>query len=143
MAATGNGKTLDGYELGLETMRRMWGDEPAEMLAAIETDFNRDVLRLVISSCFGACWSDDTLSPKIRSLVTVAIVAALGRASETELHLKWARRNGCTPEELREVIKHVTAYAGAPTGVEAAMAADRVLAAESPNATSSPREEVT
>jgi 4-carboxymuconolactone decarboxylase len=108
----------------------MWGDEPEEMLSAVQTDFNRDVLRLVISSCFGACWSDDTLSPKVRSLVTVAIVAALGRAAETELHLKWARKNGCAPEELREVIKHVTAYAGAPAGVDAAMAADRVLAAE-------------
>ena len=125
-----NGATRDTYELGLETMRAMWGEEPEQMLAAIQTDFNREVLRLVISSCFGACWSDPTLSPRERSLVTVAIVAALGRAAETELHLKWARKNGCTAEELREVIKHVTAYAGAPVGVDAAMAADRVLTEE-------------
>jgi 4-carboxymuconolactone decarboxylase len=125
-----NGGPSDTYELGLETMRQMWGDAPEQMLAEVETDFNRDVLRLVISSCFGACWSDATLSPRIRSLITVAIVAALGRSAETELHLKWARVNGCTPEELREVCKHVTAYAGAPAGVDAAMAADRVLAAE-------------
>jgi 4-carboxymuconolactone decarboxylase len=108
----------------------MWGEEPAELLAAAQTDFNRDILRLVVSSCFGECWGDPTLSPRIRSLVTVAIVAALGRAAETELHLKWALRNGCTPAELREVIKHVTAYAGAPAGADAAFAADRVLAAE-------------
>jgi alkylhydroperoxidase/carboxymuconolactone decarboxylase family protein YurZ len=118
------------YELGLETLRKMWGDAPAQMLAEVETDFSRDIYRLVISSCFGACWSDATLSPKIRSLVTVAIVAALGRERETEMHVVWALRNGCTPEELREVIKHVTAYAGAPAGVEAATVADRVLARE-------------
>jgi 4-carboxymuconolactone decarboxylase len=120
----------DTYERGLEAMRRMWGEEPEQMLAAVQTDFNRDVLRLVISSCFGGCWSDDTLSPNVRSLVTVAIVAALGRAAETELHVKWALRNGCTPEELREVVKHLVAYAGAPAGVDAAMAVDRVLATE-------------
>jgi 4-carboxymuconolactone decarboxylase len=130
MDATTNGAALDGYERGLETMRAMWGEEPGEMLAAVETDFNREILRLVISSCFGGCWSDPTLTPRERSFVTVAIVAALGRPAETELHLKWAVRNGCTAEELREVIKHVTAYAGAPAGSDAAFAADRVLAAE-------------
>ena len=61
-----NGAVTDAYELGLETMRDMWGDEPEQMLAAVQTDFNRDVLRLVISSCFGACWSDPTLPPKVR-----------------------------------------------------------------------------
>jgi alkylhydroperoxidase/carboxymuconolactone decarboxylase family protein YurZ len=121
---------MDTYELGIETMRKMWGDAPAQMLEEVQTDFSRDIYRLVIASCFGECWSDDTLPPRIRSLITVAIVAALGRSAETEIHLKWARRNGCTPEELREVIKHVTAYAGAPAGVDAAMTADRVLAEE-------------
>jgi 4-carboxymuconolactone decarboxylase len=100
------------------------------MLASIETDFNRDVYRLIISSCFGEVWSNDTLSPKVRSLITVAICATLGRTSETELHVLWARRNGCGADELREVIKHVTAYAGAPLGGDAVMAAGRVLAAE-------------
>jgi 4-carboxymuconolactone decarboxylase len=132
-AITGNGAS-DGYELGLETLRKMWGDTPAEMLAEVQTEFSRDIYRLVISSCFGACWSDDTLSPRIRSLVTVAIVAALGRERETEMHVTWALRNGCTPQELREVIKHVTAYAGAPAGVEAATVADRVLAAQATGA---------
>jgi 4-carboxymuconolactone decarboxylase len=129
MEAATNGAT-GTYELGLETLRKMWGDAPAQMLAEVQTDFSRDIYRLIISSCFGACWSDDTLSPRIRSLITVAIVAALGRDRETEMHVTWALRNGCTPEELREVIKHVTAYAGAPAGGEAAVVADRVLARE-------------
>jgi 4-carboxymuconolactone decarboxylase len=127
----------NAYDRGIAVMREMWGDRPAEMLAEVQTDFSRDVYRLVIESCFGSCWSDGSLSPKVRSLVTVAIVAALGRPEETKIHLTWALRNGCTPDELRGVIKHVTAYAGAPAGVDAAQAADAVLAAEAASANGS------
>jgi 4-carboxymuconolactone decarboxylase len=128
METTTNGSVQTAYERGLETMHRMWGDEPATMIAAIETDFNREIVQLVISSCFGECWSSDVVPPRIRSLVTVAIVAALGRPAETEMHVRWALRNGCTNDELREVVKHVTAYAGAPAGMDAAFTVDRVLA---------------
>jgi 4-carboxymuconolactone decarboxylase len=121
---------MDSYERGVEKLREMFGDTPAAMLAEIQTDFNRDIFKLVIGSCFGEAWIGDALSSKVRSLITVAIVAALGRSNETRIHVQWALRNGCTAEELREVIKHVTAYAGAPAGVDAATVAGEVLEQE-------------
>ena len=117
----------DSYERGIEKLREMFGDAPATMLAEIETDFNRDIFRQVIGTCFGEAWIGDALTPRERSLITVAIVGALGRSAETRIHVRWALANGCTAEELREVCKHITAYAGAPAGVDAATAAGEVL----------------
>ncbi len=122
--------TSELYEQAKETMRSMWGDEPAEMLAGIENDFNRDVYRLILESCFGLAWRNDDLDPKTRSLITVAICAALGRPSETKLHLYFARKNGAGEAEIRELLKHVVAYAGAPAGGQALALADEVLAEE-------------
>lgn len=123
--------TSELYEQAKETMREMWGDEPAAMLAQIENDFNRDVYRLILESCFGSAWRSDDLDPRTRSLITVAICAALGRPAETKLHLHFARKNGCSEGELREMLKHVVAYAGAPAGGQALSLADEVLAEES------------
>ncbi|MBS1883313.1 MAG: carboxymuconolactone decarboxylase family protein [Actinobacteria bacterium] len=122
--------TSELYERAKETMRSMWGEEPAEMLAGIENDFNRDVYRLILESCFGLAWRSDDLDPKTRSLITVAICAALGRPSETKLHLRFARRNGASEAEIREMLKHVVTYAGAPAGGQALSLADEVLAEE-------------
>ncbi|HTX07830.1 MAG TPA: carboxymuconolactone decarboxylase family protein [Solirubrobacteraceae bacterium] len=122
--------TYGSFERGVEKQREMWGDAPASMLAQVESEFNRPILHQIIGTCFGEAWASDALTPKVRSLITVGMVAAMGRTSETRLHVRWALLNGCTPEELREVIKHVAAYAGAPAGAEAAFAADEVIRAE-------------
>lgn len=122
--------TTDSYQRAQETLQRMWGDEPAQMLAGIENDFNRDVYRLILEQCFAGPWSSDDLDAKTRSLVTVAICAALGFSSETKLHVYWARKNGASEAELREVVKHVVAYAGAPAGGQAVALAGEVLAEE-------------
>jgi alkylhydroperoxidase/carboxymuconolactone decarboxylase family protein YurZ len=71
--------------------------------------------------------ADDVLSQRVRSLVTVAVAAALRRERETELELERALRHGCTPEEVRALIKHVATRADAPVGAEAAVVAERVL----------------
>lgn len=123
-----DGAAPGSFELGVETMREMWGDGPVDAFEAMSSDFSRGIYELVVASCFGACWSDDTLSPRERSLITLAINASLGRTEETEFHFRMALENGCTADELREVGKHVTAYAGAPGGVQLGQIGDKVLA---------------
>lgn len=78
----------------------------------------------VTRQAWGA-WTSGTLPRRERSLVVLAIVAALGKTEEFELHLRGARRNGVTDPEIDTLILHLAAYAGAPTGVAARRAVGR------------------
>lgn len=90
----------------VNTMLRGW--KPAEPL-----------LRLVTEFSWGSLWTRSAIDRRTRSLVTVAILSALGRKDELELHIDGALRNGCTIEELAEVAMQSAVYAGVPSGIEA------------------------
>ncbi|MEU0497023.1 carboxymuconolactone decarboxylase family protein [Mycobacterium sp. NPDC006124] len=71
------------------------------------------------SYCWGEIWTDDTLQLRERSLLVIAMTAALGRMTELEIHTRGALRNGVTPDQLLAVLKQVTVYCGVPAGVGA------------------------
>lgn len=85
---------------------------------------------LVSTYCWGELWSDDTLDRRQRSLINVAMIAALGRAAELRLHVRGAVRNGCTEAEINEALMHAAVYAGIPAGVEGFRIAKEVLEEE-------------
>lgn len=80
---------------------------------------------------FGDIWERPELSKRDRSVVTVAVNTALYRTDQLRSHINRALDNGVTPEEIKEIITHVTFYAGWPTGVNAAQVATEVFDARS------------
>jgi 4-carboxymuconolactone decarboxylase len=83
--------------------------------------------RLVTEYCWGACWGREELPKKIRSLLNLAMLSTLGRNHELKMHTKGAIRNGCTKEEIREVLLQVAIYAGVPAAVDSFRVAKEAL----------------
>jgi 4-carboxymuconolactone decarboxylase len=94
------------------------GDEHVDRALSSATSLNAPFQEFLSEYCWGQ-WASDGLDPRTRSLVTMAILGALGRSQELSGHLRGARRNGCTDDEIRECLMHVAIYAGIPAGVEA------------------------
>jgi 4-carboxymuconolactone decarboxylase len=108
----------EAYEQGLTARRRVLGDEHVERALAAATDLDRDFQRWITESVWGGLWTREEFDDRTRSLVTIAVLAALGR-EELDLHLRAARNTGATPREIAEVLLHVAAYAGVPAANEA------------------------
>ncbi len=103
----------DRYRAGMQVRRRVLGDAHVDRATAAATDLDRAYQRWITESVWGSIWSRDTFDDRTRSLVTIAILAALGR-EELALHLRASANTGVTPEEVAEVLLHVAAYAGVP-----------------------------
>ena len=77
--------------------------------------------------CWGFGWGDDVIDAKTRSMMNLAMIGALGRMHEWELHCKGALNNGVAPEEIRAIVHVVAIYCGVPMGLECFRAARKVL----------------
>jgi 4-carboxymuconolactone decarboxylase len=118
------------FEQGLAVRKAVLGDEYVEASIKNADDFNRPLQELVTEYCWGAVWTREGLPRKTRSLLNLAMLATLNRPHELELHLRGALRNGCTKEEIREVLLQVAIYAGVPAAVDSFRTARKVLAEE-------------
>jgi 4-carboxymuconolactone decarboxylase len=103
----------DRYELGMRTRREVLGDEHVDRASKNTTPFDADFQRSITENVWADLWSDPRLDRKTRSLVTIAILAAL-RSEELEIHLGASMNTGVGDEELAEVLRHVAVYAGVP-----------------------------
>jgi 4-carboxymuconolactone decarboxylase len=90
-------------------------------------DFAPALVRFTDDVLFGQVWKRTELSPKERSLVTVAALVAAGNAEQLTFHLGFAKDNGATEEELIEVITHLAFYAGWPRAMSAMTVAERIF----------------
>src|SRR4051794_36856531 len=124
----GGTMTADQYDTGMRVRREVLGDQyvdRATSAAGIDADFQR----WITESAWGGLWAREAqLDRRTRSCITVAVLTALRAEGELALHLRAARRNGLTPEELAEVIMHTAAYAGIPAANSAMTIARHVLA---------------
>lgn len=120
--------TSDVYDLGMKVRREMLGDEYVDNAMKNADDINRPFQDLAIEYCFGRIWARDGLPRKTRSLVNLGMLIALNRAFELEVHMRIALTNGCTPEEIREVLLQATVYCGMPAGGESFRIARKVFA---------------
>src|SRR5207237_2177043 len=89
------------------------GSEHVEQVQARTTEFDADFQRFITETAWGSIWARPDLDRRTRSLVTIAILAALGR-EELALHLRASRNTGVDPQEIAEVLLHVAVYAGVP-----------------------------
>jgi 4-carboxymuconolactone decarboxylase len=124
------GKTMSNslYDKGLEVRKAVLGAEYVETSIKNADDFNRPLQELVTEYCWGAVWTREGLPRKTRSMLNIAMLATLNRPHELELHLRGALRNGCTKDEIREILLQVAIYAGVPAGVDSFRIARKVFA---------------
>src|SRR5216683_5541752 len=115
------------YELGMKVRREVLGSEHVERAQARITELDADFQRFITETAWGSVWARPDLDRRTRSLVTIAILAALGR-EELALHLRAAIHNiGVDPHEIAEVLLHVAVYAGVPAANAAFSTAKKEL----------------
>jgi 4-carboxymuconolactone decarboxylase len=122
--------TTDLYEQGLAIRKEVLGAEHVERSLSRATDFDRPMQELVTEYCWGGVWSRPGLDRRSRSLINLAMLAALGRSQELEMHIRGAVTNGVSHEEITEVLLQVAVYCGVPAGIDAFRTARQVLADE-------------
>jgi 4-carboxymuconolactone decarboxylase len=113
---------------GLALRREVLGDQHVANSLAAATEFTRPIQEYITEACWGDVWTRPGLDRRTRSLVTLAMLTALNRMTEFGVHVRGARRNGCTEQEIQEVLLQAAAYCGAPAGLEAFRVAEKALA---------------
>jgi 4-carboxymuconolactone decarboxylase len=116
------------YERGMKVRRQVLGDAHVDRATGNTTPFDQDFQRYITETAWGDVWARPGLDHRTRHLVTLAILAALGREAEFEMHVRATRNTGVTPDDLKEVLMHVAVYAGVPAANSAFGAAKRAYA---------------
>lgn len=115
------------FDVGMHVRRAVLGDEHVDRAGQRETDFDAPFQHFITETAWGSVWARPGIERGTRSLVTIALLAALGREEELALHLRASRHTGATPEEIREVLLHVAVYAGVPAANAAMSLAKAIL----------------
>lgn len=124
----------DIFDAGLKLRKEVLGDAYVERAFAVQDEFTADVQDYLTTHAWGAVWArrgDDgelTLPKKTRSIMNLAMLAAINRPHELEIHLRGAINNGVTKKEMLEIFLHVAPYAGAPALIDAVRIARKVWA---------------
>ena len=115
------------YDNGLARRKQVMGDAFVAKALGTATAFTQPLQDHITRNAWGDVWMREGLDLKTRSLVTIAMLTALGRSTELKGHVRGALNNGCTVEEIRETLLHVAVYAGVPAAAEALRAAQEVV----------------
>jgi 4-carboxymuconolactone decarboxylase len=115
------------YDRGMKARREVLGDAYVDNAVKNADELTKPFQDLATEYCWGSIWGRDGLPRKTRSLVNVGMLIALNRAHELEVHLRAAITNGCTMEEIREVLLQAAVYCGVPAGGEAFRIARKVF----------------
>jgi len=117
----------EAYERGMAMRRQVLGDDWVNAAMASGNEFSQPLQELVTEYAWGTIWSRPGLPLKIRSMLNLAMLTALNRPQELRGHVRGAINNGCTREEIQEVLLQATVYCGAPAGVDAFRVANEAL----------------
>ena len=117
----------DLFEKGLEIRRNTLGADYVNHNLKEADDFTRHFQEAMTSWCWGFGWGDDIISPKQRSMMNLAMLGALGKMHEWEIHCRGAINNGVSKNEIRAIIHVVGIYCGVPQALECFRAAKKVL----------------
>ena len=120
----------DRHTAGMKVRREVLGDAHVDRATANTTEFTADFQDFITRYAWGEVWTRDGLDRKTRSCLTLALLTALRAEGELPMHVRAARRNGLTPDEIKEVFLHTAVYAGVPAANAAFAIAQKVLAEE-------------
>lgn len=115
------------YERGMKVRRDVLGNAHVERSTTNQTAFDADFQRFITETAWGSVWSRPGLDRKTRHLLTIAMLAALGREHELALHLRSTPNTGVTPDEVKEVLLQVAVYAGIPAANSAVALAKKIF----------------
>jgi 4-carboxymuconolactone decarboxylase len=118
------------FQNGLAKRTQVMGQAFVDKAFAGASDFTLPMQHHITRAAWGDTWQRDGLDLKTRSLITVAMLTALGKSHELKGHVRGALNNGATPEELQEVLLHAAIYCGVPAAVEGFRAAAEVVDAK-------------
>jgi alkylhydroperoxidase/carboxymuconolactone decarboxylase family protein YurZ len=113
---------------GMEVRTKLFGEKAAQDGDKFLRNFDEGFATFLNEQLFGTIWSRPGLPIKLRSLLTMTALMALGRGPELRLHMRGALNLGIPPEEIKELIVHVSQYSGVPTAIEAIRAFNEVTA---------------
>jgi len=105
---------MDRYDQGMTTRRAVLGDAHVDRAEAGTTEFDAPFQSMIAEGAWGTLWSDDTISRRERSMLTLAILAATGNFEEIPMHVRATARTGATKEDVMQAFLHVAVYAGVP-----------------------------
>jgi 4-carboxymuconolactone decarboxylase len=115
------------YDRGLKLRVEMFGREAVDKRMNAFGEFGKPLQHIINAYAYGDVWSRTALPPATKSLAMIAMMAAAGHPNELRVHLKGALKNGCTPEQIQEILLLLTMYCGIPAANEAHRIAADVL----------------
>ena len=115
------------FVTGMATRRAVLGDAHVDRAEANKTDFDAPFQAMITETAWGDVWSRPDWSKRERSMVTIALLAALGHHEELAMHVRATANTGATPEDMREAMLHVAIYAGVPAANHAIKIAKQVF----------------
>jgi 4-carboxymuconolactone decarboxylase len=107
-------KKSDRFEAGMAVRRSVLGDVHVDRAEAAKTPFDEDFQRFITEGAWGSVWTRPGFTRRERSLVTIALLAALGHDEEVAMHVRATANTGASEDDLKEVLLHVAVYAGVP-----------------------------
>ncbi len=119
---------LSLYEQGMKTRRSVLGNAHVDRAEANKSDFDKDFQEYITNSAWGAVWSRPGLTKRERSMITIAVLAALGHDEEVAMHIRATKNTGATMDDIKEVLLHIGVYAGVPVSNIAYKIAKKVYA---------------
>lgn len=117
----------DLLKKGLEKRKATLGAEYVQNSYDAADDFSRPLQEAMTAWCWGFGWGDETIDPKTRSMMNLAMLGALGKLHEWETHCRGAITNGVSVEEIRAIIHVISIYCGVPQSLECMRVARKVL----------------
>ena len=121
----------DEHERGMEVRREVLGDDHVDNAIEGTTEFTKDFQDLITRYAWGEVWTRPGLDRRMRSAITLTALIARGHFEELAMHIRAARRNGLSDDEIKEVLLQSAIYCGVPAANQAFAVASRVLEEES------------
>jgi 4-carboxymuconolactone decarboxylase len=116
------------YARGMEVRRRVLGDAHVDRAEAGKGPLDAPFQELITEGAWGTVWASDAISPRERSMLTLALLAATGNFEEIAMHVRATARTGASPRDVMEAFQHVAIYAGVPRANHAIKIAKAVYA---------------
>ena len=102
------------YDTGMTVRREVLGDAHVDRAEAQKTDFDAPFQELITNAAWGTVWASDAISRRERSMLTLALLAAMGNFEEIPMHVRATARTGASKQDVLEAFQHVAIYCGVP-----------------------------